>query len=56
MKEDLKKKLNHMIVLMEEISIINKMIQPEDCGHMKTTVSFLKVRVDNIRNEIESAE
>ena len=32
------------------------MIQPQDCGHMKTTVSFLKVRVDNIRDEIEREE
>ena len=41
-----------MITLMREIQIIKSRIEPQDCGHMHTTVNFLESRVDEIKNQI----
>ena len=47
-------KLNHLLVLKDEITIIENRIEPHDCGHMITTVNFLKHRVNELRSELES--
>jgi|TARA_R110000751_G_scaffold95089_2_gene185658 hypothetical protein len=52
-KNGFQDKLNHLLVLKDEVAEIEKLIQPEDCGHMKTTVNFLKHRIDTIRYELE---
>jgi hypothetical protein len=49
---DSKRLLEHMITLMREIQIIKSRIEPQDCGHMHTTVNFLESRVDEIKNQI----
>lgn len=49
---DSKRLLEHMITLMREIQIIKSRIEPQDCGHMHTTVSFLESRVEEIKNEL----
>ena len=46
-------KVDHMIALMEEISIIKERIQPHDCGHLYTTIGVLKDRVDELKKEIK---
>jgi len=47
-------KLNHLLVLKDEIAIIENRIEPHDCGHMITTVNFLNHRVGELRSELES--
>lgn len=47
-------KLNHILVLKDEIAEIKSMIEPEDCGHMITTVNFLENRVELLRYELET--
>lgn len=49
---DSKRLLEHMITLMREIQIIKSRIEPQDCGHMHTTVSFLESRVEEIKKEL----
>ena len=49
---DSKRLLEHMISLMREIQIIKSRIEPQDCGHMHTTVNFLEHRVEEIKNEL----
>lgn len=39
--------------LHEEIRLIESRIEPHDCGHLKTAVSVLKRRVDEVKEEIE---
>ena len=49
---DSKRLLEHMITLMREIQIIKLRIEPQDCGHMHTTVNFLEHRVEEIKKEL----
>ena len=49
---DSKRLLEHMITLMREIQIIKSRIEPQDCGHMHTTVNFLEHRVEEIKKEL----
>ena len=49
-------KLNHILVLKDEVSAIEKLIQPQDCGHMKTTVNFLNHRINVLRHELETGD
>ena len=49
---DSKKLLEHMIMLMREIQIIKSRIEPQDCDHMHTTVSFLESRVEEIKEQL----
>lgn len=47
-------KLDHMIALMEEINIISQRIEPQDCGHLNTTVRVLRDRVVEIKQELKN--
>ena len=47
-------KLTHMLALIDEIAIIKSRIEPQDCGHMHTTVNMLQSRVEELRGEIEN--
>ena len=40
-------------VLEEEIEYYKTLIQPEDTGHIHTTISFLKDRLKNLKAEKE---
>ena len=44
--------LNHRDILMEEISIIKSRYTPEDTGHLRTTVSVLEERVEELKLEM----
>jgi cytochrome c556 len=41
--------MNHMKVLMEEIRILEKRIEPHDTGHIHTTITTLKSRVEELQ-------
>ena len=54
--EDPKKLINDIVrvsVLEEEIEYYKTLIQPEDTGHIHTTISFLKDRLRNLKGEKE---
>lgn len=55
-KTNFQNKLNHILVLKDEVAEIKKLIKPEDCGHMHTTVNFLNYRIDILRHELETGE
>ena len=46
--------LDRMVILMEEISILKSRIQPEDTGHIHTSISYLESRVGELKNEIDN--
>ena len=51
------KEVDRLVFLMEEISILKNRLQPEDTGHIHTTISTLESRVEEIRNNlVESGE
>ena len=54
MKMNKDQKLDHMVALMEEINIISQRIEPQDCGHLNTTVRVLSDRVTEIKQELKN--
>ena len=44
--------MNHMNVLIEEIKILEKRIEPHDTGHIHTTTSTLRNRVEELQNDM----
>ena len=46
------KEVDRLVFLMEEISILKSRLQPEDTGHIHTTISTLESRVEEIRNNL----
>ena len=46
------KEVDRLVFLMEEISILKSRLQPEDTGHIHTTISTLENRVEEIRNNL----
>ena len=46
-------KVTHMLALIDEIDIIKSRIEPQDCGHMHTTVAMLE---SSSRNKKELQE
>ena len=47
-------KLNHMVALTEEITILTQRIQPHDTGYIHTTINTLRNRVTEIKEEISN--
>ena len=47
-------KVTHMLALIDEIAIIKSRIEPQDCGHMHTTVNMLESRVQELKQELQS--
>ncbi len=43
-----------MLALIDEIDIIKSRIEPQDCGHMHTTVNMLESRVQELKQELQS--
>jgi hypothetical protein len=48
--------LDRMVILMEEIAILKSRIQPEDTGHLYTTISTLESRVLEIKEKLSKGE
>ena len=46
------KEVDRLVFLMEEISILKSRLQPEDTGHIHTTINTLESRVEEIRNNL----
>ena len=42
--------------LHEEIRVIESRIEPHDCGHLKTAVSVMRRRCEEIKSQIENAD
>ena len=51
-KMDRNEKLNHMLALTEEINVLTQRIQPHDTGYIHTTISTLRSRVDELKEEL----
>ena len=46
------KEVDRLVFLMEEIAILKTKIQPEDTGHIYTTISTLESRVEEVKKSI----
>ena len=46
------KEVDRLVMLMEEIAILKSRLQPEDTGHIHTTINTLESRVEEIRNNL----
>ena len=46
-------KLDRLMVLMEEIALLESKFQPTATGHLRTTVSVLRERVDELKAELK---
>ena len=46
-------KTEGLVLLMDEISIAKSKLQPQDTGHIYTSISYLESRVDEIKKEID---
>ena len=45
-------KLNHMLALTEEINVLTQRIKPQATGYLHTTISTLRNRVDELKEEL----
>ena len=46
------KEVDRLVMLMEEIAILKSRLQPQDTGHIHTTISTLESRVEEIRDNL----
>ena len=42
-----------LVLLMDEISIAKCRLQPEDTGHIHTSINYLESRVEEVQKEID---
>ena len=49
-----KELVDHMFSLLKEIDFLTTRIEPEDCGHLHTTVRVLEDRVEELREQVGS--
>ena len=54
--ENRKEKMDHMFALMNEVRILVGRLQPEDTGHIHTTIDTLNGRVDEIKYELSKED
>tara|TARA_Y100000034_G_scaffold100879_1_gene124744 strand:- start:255 stop:431 length:177 start_codon:yes stop_codon:yes gene_type:complete len=47
-------KLDHMLALTEEVNILTQRIQPHDTGYIHTTISTLRGRIDELKEELKT--
>ena len=50
------REMDHMLVLMKEITILEERFEPHDTGHSRGAVRVLEVRVQEIRKELSLDE
>ena len=46
-------KLDHMLALTEEVNILTQRIKPQATGYIHTTISTLRDRIDELREELK---
>ena len=49
-------KLNHMLALTEEVTILTQRLKPQATGYIHTTISTLKERITEIKSQLEDNE
>ena len=42
-----------LVLLMDEIAIAKGRLQPEDTGHIHTSINYLESRVEEVQEQIE---
>ena len=42
-----------LMLLMDEIAIARSRLQPEDTGHIHTSINYLESRVEEVQKEID---
>ena len=42
-----------LVLLMDEIAIAKGRLQPEDTGHIHTSINYLESRVEEVQKEID---
>tara|TARA_B100001287_G_scaffold268188_1_gene264179 strand:- start:448 stop:630 length:183 start_codon:yes stop_codon:yes gene_type:complete len=42
-----------LVLLMDEISIAKSKLEPQDTGHIHTSISYLESRVEEVQAEID---
>tara|TARA_B100000674_G_scaffold27644_1_gene19363 strand:- start:435 stop:611 length:177 start_codon:yes stop_codon:yes gene_type:complete len=47
------KPTERLLLLMDEIAIAKSKLQPEDTGHIHTSINYLESRVEEVKNEID---
>ena len=47
-----KELVDHMFSLLKEIEFLSSRVEPEDCGHLHTTVRVLEHRVEELREQV----
>ena len=48
--------VDRIIMLMEEINVAEKKLQPHDTGHIHTAISYLKTRIIELQKDIALGE
>ena len=46
-------KTERLVLLMDEISIAKSKLQPQDTGHIHTSINYLESRVEELKKEID---
>lgn len=49
-------KIDYITVLQEEIRLLESRYQPEDTGHLRTAVSVLRERVEELKVDLRQLE
>ena len=49
-------KIDYITVLQEEIRLLESRSQPEDTGHLRTAVSVLRERVEELKVDLRQLE
>ena len=49
-------KIDYITVLQEEFRLLESRFQPEDTGHLRTTVSVLRERVEELKVDLRQLE
>ncbi len=52
--EQIKEILEYRDVLMREVALLRSRYTPEDTGHLRTTVSVLEERINELKKQIEN--
>jgi len=53
MSKGLVSETDRLIILMEEIAYAESQLQPEDTGHIHTSIAWMKSRVETIKIKLE---
>ena len=54
-KMNKKELMNHMFSLVSEVNFLKTLLQPEDTGHIHTTIDMLDSRIDDIKECLSNA-